>query len=411
MRPLALVALVALAALAPPAAAEQRVELRDGAATPPVVLATDWETVRFVWPANETHALVDHASGEAWCEPSTQGCIRFFPAPGRYEYACAIHPEIRGAVLVERGSGGDAAAPLHAFFVFRTQGLSVTLDASAAAQSRTAIETFLWDFGDGTNGTGRVVEHAYDRPGTYVVRLTLVDELGNEDTNGRRLELRPPGDPAAYFWANATGRSVLFEAPPNASVVHRWDFGDGSRAVCPLDACQDLDEDTVAASSTSLVHVYRRGGTFVVNHSVMDGSGAWRSSAWPLSVRAPETFDVRSDGLRVDVDASTLDTIVWNGTPTYEWLFGDLARASGVAATHEFPQPGLWSIELTLRDSAGNLTLEREVLLVAPAAGETEPLVAAALEPAPPERATPLPLALLFAAAALALLRRSERYK
>ncbi|MFN8602298.1 MAG: PKD domain-containing protein [Candidatus Binatia bacterium] len=41
------------------------------------------------------------------------------------------------------------------------------------------IASWAWDFGDGTSGTGAVVNHTYDTPGEYFASLTVTD------TNGR----------------------------------------------------------------------------------------------------------------------------------------------------------------------------------------------------------------------------------
>lgn len=37
--------------------------------------------------------------------------------------------------------------------------------------------TYLWDFGDGSPGSGISVFHTYAAPGTYLVKLTLTSEL------------------------------------------------------------------------------------------------------------------------------------------------------------------------------------------------------------------------------------------
>ncbi|HVM45146.1 MAG TPA: PKD domain-containing protein, partial [Candidatus Thermoplasmatota archaeon] len=203
--------LVALLLAAPVAAAEQRIQARELAFEPARVVASEWETVRWTWPANETHGVALDGAEAPWCSPREGGCERFFGRHGEYRYHCPVHPEMRGVVVVER-RGGDPSAPLRAFFVVRTQGLTATFDASAVAQSRTAVETYEWDFGDGARGSGRIVEHGYARAGEYLVRLTVVDELGNEDTGARRVNVSVPGDPAAFFRANASGRAVLFEA-------------------------------------------------------------------------------------------------------------------------------------------------------------------------------------------------------
>lgn len=44
------------------------------------------------------------------------------------------------------------------------------------------IVSYLWDFGDGTTGSGAHPSHAYDREGKFVVRLTITDADGNQGT-------------------------------------------------------------------------------------------------------------------------------------------------------------------------------------------------------------------------------------
>ncbi|UCH89181.1 MAG: PKD domain-containing protein [Thermoplasmata archaeon] len=41
--------------------------------------------------------------------------------------------------------------------------------------------SFSWDFGDGTNGSGPLIEHIYSKPGKYYVNLTVTDESGESE--------------------------------------------------------------------------------------------------------------------------------------------------------------------------------------------------------------------------------------
>jgi hypothetical protein len=56
-------------------------------------------------------------------------------------------------------------------------GQTITFDGSTARTSCYAFfsscdaDTWNWDFGDGTTGSGPVVQHAYSAPGTYTVTL------------------------------------------------------------------------------------------------------------------------------------------------------------------------------------------------------------------------------------------------
>ena len=59
--------------------------------------------------------------------------------------------------------------------------LTVTFDGTASASPGGAVVNWQWDFGDGTEGSGRVVSHTYTRPGRYFARLTVVDSQGNRN--------------------------------------------------------------------------------------------------------------------------------------------------------------------------------------------------------------------------------------
>jgi PKD repeat protein len=57
-------------------------------------------------------------------------------------------------------------------------GSTVTLDASNCVDSA-GIVSYLWDFGDGTTGTGMTTNHTYANTGTYSAKLTVQDSAGN----------------------------------------------------------------------------------------------------------------------------------------------------------------------------------------------------------------------------------------
>jgi PKD repeat protein len=56
--------------------------------------------------------------------------------------------------------------------------LDVDFDASCSL-AQGMIQSYAWDFGDGTNDTGQMVSHTYNVPDTYVVTLTVTDTDGN----------------------------------------------------------------------------------------------------------------------------------------------------------------------------------------------------------------------------------------
>ena len=57
-------------------------------------------------------------------------------------------------------------------------GEPVQFNASSAYDPDGTIQVVEWDFGDGTQGEGFIVEHTYTEPGTYTVTLRLTDDSG-----------------------------------------------------------------------------------------------------------------------------------------------------------------------------------------------------------------------------------------
>ncbi|UCG36298.1 MAG: PKD domain-containing protein [Candidatus Bathyarchaeota archaeon] len=81
-----------------------------------------------------------------------------------------------------------------AYFTFSpskpTPDRTVTFDGSASYAPgipAKTIDSYSWDFGDGTNGTGAAVTHAYNTTGTYSVTLTIVDSDGLSNSHSISL--------------------------------------------------------------------------------------------------------------------------------------------------------------------------------------------------------------------------------
>jgi len=65
--------------------------------------------------------------------------------------------------------------------------LAVAFDASMSTDADGSISEYTWRFGDSTQGTGPAATHTYNSSGTYVVGLTVKDDLGarGEEASGK----------------------------------------------------------------------------------------------------------------------------------------------------------------------------------------------------------------------------------
>lgn len=70
-------------------------------------------------------------------------------------------------------------------------GRVVTFDASASAANKPkeeSIASYTWNFGDGSaEVTGKIVEHTFDKPGSYDVALTVVDTKSAKNTIKKKV--------------------------------------------------------------------------------------------------------------------------------------------------------------------------------------------------------------------------------
>jgi len=124
-----------------------------------------------------------------------------------------------------------------AVFTASARDLVVGLDASGSSDADGSVASWAWDFGDGTTGTGAVVEHTYAAAGTYAVVLTVTDDDGATATHPQDVtvtapepapEPEQPEQPvAAVVAADAFGRTVS-GGLGSADTGGAWSVGGGA---------------------------------------------------------------------------------------------------------------------------------------------------------------------------------------
>jgi len=89
-------------------------------------------------------------------------------------------------------------------------GENAIFDASKSAAYGTII-SYEWSFGDGSNGTGTVVSHSYDKEGTYQMELIVIDSDGLSSSETFTITIGSPPQyvPLAVKVLLATVSSLL----------------------------------------------------------------------------------------------------------------------------------------------------------------------------------------------------------
>jgi len=79
-------------------------------------------------------------------------------------------------------------------------GQTVIFDATGSYDPAGALEpkevvSWHWDFGDGTQGEGPVVDHVYIVPGEYAVTLTVFDNDAAQNSFQAVVKVKTPIPP------------------------------------------------------------------------------------------------------------------------------------------------------------------------------------------------------------------------
>ena len=236
-------------------------------------------------------------------------------------------------------------------------GQTVTFDASSTTDEGATCTScsFVWDFGDSTTGTGRVVTHVFGAAGTYMVTLTATDSVGTSSTPVRQsvtvagttiptnLSVTASPNPpiakqAATFTATATA------AANHHIVSYQFSWGDG---------------DTNSTSSPVIQHTYSQSGSYLITLTVRDDLNQSSTGYTTLTVSSGLTaaFSTVKSGTTVTFDASASSSQVASTITDYAWDFdSDGAydtNGSSPITSHDYGSNGTYRATLRITDSRG----------------------------------------------------------
>lgn len=133
-----------------------------------------------VWASGTPHRL------HGLADPSI-GLKRALEPPATWTDYLVSRPEYAGA---DRRPSGPLAyfetTPAHSPMTVHFDGLFST------GTGRTGRLTYVWDFGDGTYGTGGRVTHTYHRPAFAEVRLVVADGKGHRSGYRQAVKIGAP---------------------------------------------------------------------------------------------------------------------------------------------------------------------------------------------------------------------------
>ncbi|MEN8128892.1 MAG: PKD domain-containing protein [Pseudomonadota bacterium] len=238
-----------------------------------------------------------------------------------------------------------------ASFTYQCENLVCSFNGSSSSDIDGSIDSYTWDFGDGsTPVTVKEPIHTYTfgTDGIYNVSLTVSDNEGATASVTQTISVVgvPINQiPTASFTFQCTDLGCNFDGSASSDVdgsivSYAWEFGDGN-----------------TGSGPSVSHIYAAGGSYTVTLSVTDNDDATGSISQTVSVVAPvnliptASFTLQCTNLTCSFDGSSSSDSDGN-IIRYAWLFGDGTTATGVTVNHTYAAAGSYTVSLTVTDDA-----------------------------------------------------------
>lgn len=170
------------------------------------------------------------------------------------------------------------------------------------------IDSWLWDFGDGSTSNLQYPTHEYTEQGTYTIQLSVVSN-GNNYTHSETefISANPTADfmvDSTIVWFSSYSR-VFFDnsTSPNPITNYIWNFGDNT--------------ESLSTKLDSTLYKYANNGTYQVWLKVIDSHGCIDSISNSIEIHdrfyVPNVFtpnnDLINDEFIVTSNGTTLFSI------------------------------------------------------------------------------------------------------
>ena len=232
--------------------------------------------------------------------------------------------------------------PLANFTVSQTIGCAVDNSFSFTNTSTNAV-SYTWDFGDGTSSTDISPTHTYLNAGTYNVKLIATSIYGCQDIEIKNSLITIYPKPNIQFTTNTTSTcdvNTIFNFSDNTSGATSWywSFGDGS-----------------TLQNQNPTHQYSSTGNYTLDLIVSNSNGCidtlTQSNYIHIGNSLVPSFTVS------DTNGCAPSSIHFNATTpnanSWSWDFGDGSTSSLKSPTHNYANPGLYTITLTVTTNSG----------------------------------------------------------
>ena len=206
-----------------------------------------------------------------------------YAVSGTYVISLTVTNTIPLSAIVARSVEAVVPYPPVARFIVTMSSSNASVNASESSDPWGLELTYVWDFGDGSKGSGVTATHTYAANGTYVITLTVTNTVplcssANESVTATIVPPPPPPPPITYFCLNLSQGWNFVTVPPIASGYKASTLG--------------LAAYEVVASYDPLTQTYK---TYIVGLPVNDfditpSTGYWINALSAKTLTLPGTI-------------------------------------------------------------------------------------------------------------------------
>lgn len=263
--------------------------------------------------------------------------------------------------------------------------LMVGFNASSSSDPENGALTYAWNFGDGFNGSGQVINHTFtpgtSQPTSYTVTLTVTDPggLSNQTTLLVSVNNTPPqatitSFPNGQFYPPGVDTTVALVANVTdlehtpAQISYLW------QTILHHNNHVHPESPTTQPTGTTVITgegCYTDDFSYEVKLTVTDAGGLSTTVTNWLYPRCSSIAPTASIYSNVNYGPGPL-SVSLSGAPStdngsivsYSWDFGDGTSATGVAQNKVFTDIGDYYVTLTVTDNTGLTGTATKVITV-----------------------------------------------
>ncbi len=236
----------------------------------------------------------------------------------------------------------------HASFSFHQTSGTMEINFTDSSTSPHAINSWLWDFGNGDTSTLQNPSHTYFHDSTYYVCLTIHDDHGCSDTFCHNVTVNPivaDSCHASFHFYQTSGMLEINFADSSTSLHNitswLWDFGDGH-----------------TSTSQNPSHTYAHDSTYYVCLTIHDAHGCSSTSCHHVTVNSiiadscNASFHFHQTSGALEINFADSSTSLHNIT-SWLWDFGDGHTSTLQNPSHTYFHDSTYYVCLTIHDAHG----------------------------------------------------------